>query len=385
MPTSPVIPPARIGVIGGGQLAKMMTQKAKKLGYEVVVLDPAPDSPAGQMADEEITGGFHDPAKLREIVEKCDLTTYDLEHIGVETLIELEDEGRLIRPSARLLAVVQDKLEQRRRFAAAGLPQPEFDACDEPSPAAFQAFGYPLVQKARRGGYDGRGVALVRAANDLDRMLRTPSLLERLVPIEKELAVLVARSPSGDTRVYPLVEMVVDPEANLLDLLLAPARVSPQVDRRACEIALGAVEALGGVGIFGLELFLTESGELLVNEIAPRPHNSGHFTFEACATSQFEQHLRAVAGLPLGAVEQYRPAAMVNLLGEPGGAGPPVLEGFCEALATPGAHVHIYGKAESRPNRKMGHVTVLDTDLEAAREKAVRIRETLKIRGGRQG
>lgn len=376
---APILPPARIGIIGGGQLGRMTAQKAKRLGFQVVVLDPYPQAPAGQLADKQIVGSFTDPERIRELVEQCALATYDIEHIDAEALQQLESEGHAIRPSGKLLALVQDKLRQRDLYAKAGLPQPEYVQCDEPGAEAFEKFGYPLVQKSRKGGYDGRGVAIIKGPEDLPNLLPVPSLLERKVDIEKELAVVVARGLDGSIAAYPLVEMEVDPEANLLDLLLAPARVHPDVAKRAEEIAIAVVEALGGAGVFGVELFLSTDGELLVNEVAPRPHNSGHFTYEATMTSQFEQHLRAVAGLPLGSTHQYLPAAMVNLLGAPGESGPAAYEGVDEALAVPGALVHIYGKAETRPFRKMGHVTVMNEDLQAARAAAIEIRDKIRI------
>lgn len=375
----PILPPAQIGIIGGGQLGRMTAQKAKRLGFRVVVLDPYPEAPAGQIADAQIVGSFTDPARIRELVEQCALATYDIEHIDAATLQQLESEGHVIRPSGKLLALVQDKLLQRRLYGQAGLPQPEYVQCDDPGPEAFEQFGYPLVQKARKGGYDGRGVAVISSPDDLGNLLPVPSILERKVDIEKELAVVVARGLDGAVAAYPLVEMEVDPKANLLDLLLAPARVEPGVAQRAEEIAIAVVEALDGVGVFGVELFLSTSGDLLVNEVAPRPHNSGHFTYEATMTSQFEQHLRAVAGLPLGSTHQYMPAAMVNLLGAPGESGPAAYSGLEYALAVPGALVHIYGKAETRPFRKMGHVTVLNQDLETARTRAIEIRDKIRI------
>lgn len=382
---TPILPPARIGIIGGGQLGKMTAQKAKKLGFRVVVLDPSPDAPAAQIADEQIVGGFRDASRIRELVESCALTTYDIEHIDVQVLQVLEAEGRAIRPSGKLLELVQDKLLQRDLYANAGIPQPEYVRCDDPGPEAFAAFGYPLVQKARTGGYDGRGVAILAGPEQADSALAAPSLLERKVDIEKELAIVVARGLDGAIACYPLVEMEVDPQTNQLDLLLAPARVEPEVANRAEEIAIAVVDALGGEGVFGVELFLTKSGELLVNEVAPRPHNSGHFSYEATLTSQFEQHLRAVAGLPLGSTEQYLPAAMVNLLGARGEIGPVLYDGLTDALAVPGALIHLYGKAETRPFRKMGHVTVLDPELEKARAKAIAVRDKIRVYAERGG
>jgi 5-(carboxyamino)imidazole ribonucleotide synthase len=374
-------PVARIGIIGGGQLGRMLVAAVNRLGCTAVVLDPTPGSPAGQVAGRQIVGDYHDAAKLRELVDASDVTTFDIEDIDADVLLALESEGHRIHPSPSLLAEIQDKVRQKRLLTGAGIPTAEFAETAQPSAAAFSDFGYPLVQKARRGGYDGRGVAILQGAEHLDRLLPVPSLVERFVPAEKELAVVVARGLDGGTVCYPVVEMTFRPEANILDTLLAPARIDADTARRAQDLGVRTVEALGGVGVFGIELFLKADGELLVNEVAPRTHNSGHFTIEACVTDQFEQHLRAITGLPLGRTDLLTPAAMINLLGAEGHSGRPVIRGLVEALAIPGVSVHLYGKAATRPNRKMGHVTVLDSDLESARESAVRVSRILEICG----
>jgi len=374
-------PLARIGIIGGGQLGRMMVKAAKRLGCTCVVLDPTPNSPAGQVAGHQIVGDYYDPAKLRELVESTDVTTFDIEDIDSETLMELEREGRRIHPSPKVLAIIQDKLTQKRLMRDGSIPTAEFVEVEGDFAESFADFGYPLVQKVRRGGYDGRGVAVMKTPEDFARHLPVSSYVERFVEAEKEIAVLVARSTDGDTRCYPVVEMIFRSGENVLDLLLAPAHVSDETAAAAEEIAVRTVHALGGVGVFGVEMFLTADGEILVNEVAPRTHNSGHYTIEACMTDQFEQHLRAVIGLPLGATDQISPAAMINLLGSPGHTGRPVIRGMAAALAIPGVSVHIYGKASTKPFRKMGHVTVLDADIAAARTKAEQVRELLEITG----
>ncbi|MBK1647733.1 5-(carboxyamino)imidazole ribonucleotide synthase [Rhabdochromatium marinum] len=374
-------PVARIGIIGGGQLGRMMVKAAKQLGCTCTVLDPTPNSPAGQVSGHQIVANYQDAAALRELAESCDLTTFDLEDIDSTILAELSKEGRPIFPHPQLLAVVQDKLRQKEALASAGLPVAEFRAMPEPQAELCASFGYPLVQKACRGGYDGRGVAVLRGPEDFAKHLPVPSLIERFVPAAMELAVMVARGRDGESRSYPAVEMRVCPEHNILDWLLAPARIEAATAAAAEQLAQRTVQALDGVGIFGVEMFLTSSGELLINEVAPRTHNSGHYTIEACVTDQFEQHLRAIAGLPLGATDQLCPAAMVNLLGAPGHHGRPVIKGLRAALAIPGVAVHIYGKAATRPYRKMGHVTVLDADIEQAYRKAQQVRELIEITG----
>ena len=374
-------PVARIGIIGGGQLGRMMVKAARRLGCNCVVLDSSPGSPAGQVAGHQIVGNCHDPARLRELVESTDVTTFDIEDIDTGTLLELEREGRCIQPSPGILAVIQDKLTQKQRLREAHIPTSDFREVKGDFATAFTAFGYPLVQKARRGGYDGRGVAVLQSEEDFARHLPVSSFVERFVDAVKEIAVLVARGRDGEIRCYPVVEMIFRPGQNVLDLLLAPADVPPETAAAAETLAVRTVEALGGVGIFGVEMFLTREGEILVNEVAARTHNSGHYTIEACVTDQFEQHLRAVIGLPLGATEQLSPAAMINLLGAPGHHGRPVIKGMAAALAIPGVCVHIYGKAATTPFRKMGHVTVLDRDIREARRKAEQVRELMEITG----
>lgn len=374
-------PVARVGIIGGGQLGRMLVMAAHRLGCTATVLDPARNSPAGQVAGHQIDGNYDDRARLRELVEACDVTTFDIEDIDSDALIKLAAEGHRIFPPPALLARVQDKLLQKQAFFDAGLASSEFIATDNPDPDAFQAFGYPLVQKARRGGYDGRGVVVMQGPQDFAEHLPVPSLIERFVEAEKELAVMVARGQDGEICSYPVVEMLFRSGQNMLDRLLAPARVDQDLAERARGLAERTVEALGGVGIFGIELFLTKQGELLVNEVAPRTHNSGHYTIEACLTDQFEQHLRAIIGLPLGSADLLRPAVMLNLVGEPGSQGRPRIEGLNAALSVPGVSVHLYGKAESRPYRKMGHVTILGEDLEQACRRADAVAGTIRISG----
>jgi 5-(carboxyamino)imidazole ribonucleotide synthase len=374
-------PVARIGMVGGGQLGRMMVKAAKRIGCTCVVLDPYPMSPAGQVAGHQIIGGYHDPAKLRELAESCDVVTYELENVDTQTLSQLQSEGHRIHPDPALLATLQDKLTQKRFLQDAGIPTADFEAMPNPDPEAFARFGYPLVQKARQGGYDGRGVSVIKQAADFDNHLPVPSLVERFITAKKELAVMVARNSAGETVTYPTVEMCFRAGENVLDLLLCPAAVPPEIAAEAEALALRTVEAMKGVGIFGVELFLTEDDRILVNEVAPRTHNSGHHTIEACVTDQFEQHLRAILGLPLGSSELLSPAAMINLLGETDATGRPVINGMAAAMAIPGVCVHIYGKAEVKPHRKMGHVTILDRDIDTAKQKAEEVRSLIRITG----
>jgi len=377
-------PLSRIGIIGGGQLGLMMARAARRLGCTCVVLDPLPASPAGQAAGHQIIGDYSNPAKVRELAESCDIITFELEDIDVAPLLQLQQEGHSIQPAPQVLATIQDKLLQKQFLQQAGIPTSAFIETPQPSADVFEKFGYPLVQKARRGGYDGRGVAVMKSADAFSTHLPVPSLIEKFVAAEKEISVLVARNPQGECKAYPVVEMVFVEEQNILDVLLAPARIDDAVAAQAQTLGIRTVEALQGVGIFGVEMFLTRQGELLVNEVAPRTHNSGHQSIEANITDQFEQHIRAILGLPLGETDLLSPAAMVNLLGADGFEGRPVIRGMHETLAIPGVNVHYYGKAVTKPFRKMGHVTVLDHDIQKAWDKAEKVKSTLAIEGENQ-
>jgi 5-(carboxyamino)imidazole ribonucleotide synthase len=369
-----------IGIIGGGQLGRMMTQEAKKLGFDIVVLDPTPNCPAAQIGSKQIVGTFYDADKLRELVEKSHVTTYDIEHINTEALQGLVDEGHKIHPFPHVLKIIQDKLKQKDVLAEAGVPVPKYEQLEENYPLYVEKFGFPCVQKARKGGYDGRGVVVLKGKNDLEKAIKAESLLEEFVDFEKELAVVVARDTQGEVKCYPVVEMSFDERANICDTVIAPARVDKEIEEQAKRIAVKTVEAFDVVGILAVEMFLTKAGEVLVNEVAPRPHNSGHYTLGACVTSQFEQHIRAVSGLPLGATDLLSPAVMINLLGDEGYKGYPIIEGLNKALSIPGLCFHFYGKQTTSPFRKMGHVTILDKDLDSAIEKAERAKKLLKVK-----
>jgi 5-(carboxyamino)imidazole ribonucleotide synthase len=376
-------PLRRVGFVGGGQLARMALYRTAKLGFHFTVLDPDAHAGAVPLADRVVTGGLYDPKALESLVTSCDVTTYDIEHCDTAALAKLEDAGHVILPSPRLLQTVQDKVLQKERYLAAGLPVAPFvdKAVADLLPADF-----PVVQKARTGGYDGRGVVLLRTPADAakalpgDTVRRDGSYLEACVPYVKELGIMVARDRDGSTAVYPVTEMVFDPELNICTSVIAPAALAPEIEKRARDTAVAVVEALDGVGVFGVELFLTADGRVIVNETAPRPHNSGHYTMEACSVCQFENHLRAVTGLPLGDPGFHTPAVMVNLLGQ--GTGPTHIEGLDEALSVPGFSLHLYGKTECRPGRKMGHFTVTAPTVEQARARAHEIEQRLRVVGG---
>lgn len=361
----------RVGLLGGGQLAQMLTQAAISLGIETAVYERAPDSPAARLTTVSAVGEWDDLPALEAFAAQCDLLTLENEFIYAESLAHLERRGVTVLPSAATLATIQDKLLQKQCYAQAGLDVPRFAAVDTPGDVARAAetFGYPLVLKARYGGYDGYGNAAVDSADDIaaawERLARGGRrlMVEAWVPFERELAVMILRGRDGEVRAYPVVETIQ--QNHICHVVRAPAAVTPDVAARAAALASQAVTALDGVGVFGVELFLLADGSLLLNEIAPRPHNSGHYTIEACVTSQFENHLRAVLGLPLGDTRMIAPAAvMVNVLGRRDGAAD--VDGIRDALTVPGAHLHLYGKRDSRVGRKMGHVTALADSLDAA-------------------
>lgn len=369
----------RVGIVGGGQLARMMAEVAPALGLDLTVLDPTPGAPASEFASQ-IVGGFDDRSALRELAAVSDVVTLDIEAVSAAALATLEQAGATVAPSSKVLGIIQDKLVQKQFLAAHGLPGGRFAQIDDL--AALDAFGLPCILKARRHGYDGRGVKLVRSHEDAAPMLAAgPCMAEAVVDIERELAIMVARSARGEMALYPVVEAEFDPAANILDTIRAPAAVSDEVAARCVALATRAIEALDGVGIFGIEFFLARSGEVIVNEISPRPHNSGHYTIEACATSQFEQHLRAVTGLPLGPTTLLRPAASFNLLGAPGAHGLPVYRGLDDLARTPGAALHLYGKHDVKPYRKMGHITVTGASGSEAAAKAAQLRTRVRVEG----
>ena len=382
---------ARILVLGGGQLGRMLGEAAARLDLGLTILDPTTDCPAAATSARQIRGSFRDYHDvLRAAAFTPDAVTVEIESVHVEALETLAAAGIAVHPAPAVIRVIQDKLAQRERAAAAGLPVPRFVALPDPAVEAgnarriLQDFGLPAVQKLRYGGYDGRGVAMIPAANKNDAAplpLTGPSLLEEAVEVDREIAVLVARTPEGACRSYPPVEMEMDPELHLVRAVLYPAEISEATAAEARRIAEAATADLGGAGIFAVELFITREGGVIINEIAPRPHNSGHLTIEAAETDQFEQHLRGILGLPLGSTDMHGAAAMVNLIGT-GVEGPTIYRGLGEVLAVDRVHLHLYGKRECRPGRKMGHITARADTRAAARTRALQAAEAFTVSGG---
>ena len=378
----------RVGIIGGGQLAKMTALAGLQLGCDVVVLERNRHSPAANLASHSIVGDWDDPEDLIQLASQVDVVTLENEFVDAASLRALEAGGHALFPTAHSIALVQDKLIQKQTLAAAGLPVPHFCAVDNPEAVvrAAREFGLPLLLKARRNAYDGKGNVTVRTLDEIGGAWQklggndgNDLFVEPFCPFVKELAVIITRGRDGAAATYPLVETLQ--RDHVCHLVLAPAPVAAEIAERALDLARRAVTAVGAVGSFGVEMFLTASGEIFINELAPRVHNSGHYTIEACVCSQFENHVRAVLGWPLGDTRMIAPAAvMVNLLGDRKAVGRPV--GIEQALAVPGAHVHIYGKAMSGPGRKMGHVTALGATMYEALATAQRA--AAQIRFGEQ-
>ena len=373
----------RLGIIAGGQLGKMLALAASTWDVRTHVLDGDPHCPAASVCSKCVTGDPRDPDAVLRFGRTVDMVTLEIEDVHVDALDALKREGVRVYPDPALLAVLQDKGTQRMFYRDQGIPSPGFslwDGAEDIRRAAEDGrLIPPFVQKLRRGGYDGRGVHIVHDSADLARLLEGPSVVEDLVDVHREIAVIVARNGRGETRCFPAVEMVFNPAAHLVERLVSPASLS-DADRRAAEdVAQHIAQALDLRGILAVEMFLDTVGRLTVNEAAPRPHNSGHHTIESTITSQFEQHLRAIFNFPLGSTRVKTPAVMLNVLGEPGCAGAVRYEGLTECLALPGVKIHLYGKKETRPYRKMGHVTVLAPSLEEARHTADVVAHTLKV------
>jgi len=374
-----------IGIIGGGQLGKMSILEGKKLGLSFIMLDPSAECPASSIVDQQIVENYFNEEKIRELADKSDVLTYEFEHINADYLITLEAEGYKIYPSPTTLKMVQDKFEQKTFLNNKNIPTPRFTEVDsvESIISGVEDYGYPLVLKSCKGGYDGKGNYLIRSKEDIQSAFKKLEgdserlMVEEFVPFVMEISALVARGINGKMVIYPLAENIH--EDNILINTIVPARINKLVEDKAKALALKTMEYLEGVGVFCIEMFVTKEGDVLINEIAPRTHNSGHYTIEACRTSQFNQHLRAILELPLGSTELLKPAVMLNILGEEGYEGNTKVIGLEEVLEINQCNVHLYGKKETMPKRKMGHVTILEEDLNKAIEISKKVQKTLRV------
>ncbi len=375
------LPGSTIGVMGSGQLGRMFAIAARRMGYRIHTFSPDKNTPTGQVADLEVCAGYSDEAAVRAFARGVDVLTFEFENVPVQS-VEWAAEHCVVRPSGRVLHLCQHRLREKEFLKAAGLPLAEFASVISLAELeeALARLGAPAVLKTAAFGYDGKGQHKITKDSDLASVWAgfegQPAVLEAWVPFEIEVSVLVARGIDGATQVYPVCE---NAHANhVLDLTLVPARIPAEVAEQAREIAVRTAVALDLVGLLAVEMFLLPGGRFLINELAPRPHNSGHFSFDASVTSQFEQQLRAVCGLPLGSTELLRPTAMANLLGDVWNGGEP---DWAAAAALPEVKIHLYGKAEPRPGRKMGHLVALGGTLEEAAERVREARRRLVREG----
>lgn len=369
-----------LGIIGGGQLGRMVIQSAINYNVDIHILDPDPNAPCKGIAQKFVQGKLTDFDAVYNFGKDCDVLTIEIEHVNTEALAQLEKEGKKVFPQPHIIKLIQDKREQKQFYLENDIPTAEFILTDNKAEVQAHVDFLPAVNKLGKEGYDGRGVQVIRNEAGMDKAFEAPSLLEKLIDFDKEIAVIVARNERGEMKAFPPVECEFHPTANLVEFLFAPAEISEAIHAKAVETAQSVIKKLDMVGLLAVEMFVTREGGILVNEIAPRPHNSGHHTIEANFTSQFEQHLRSVMNMPLGDTGIRSAAAMVNLLGEDGYTGEAVVEGLDEALAEKGIYIHLYGKKITKPFRKMGHVTILEEDMDALKNKAKKFKDSIKIK-----
>lgn len=372
-----------LGILGGGQLGKMLLTETRKFDITTKVLDPSPDAPCRIACNTFVQGNLTDFNTVYNFGKDVEVLTIEIENVNVEALEKLQTEGVKVYPSPQTIKNIQNKATQKQFYATHGIPTAPFQVFQntESLKKAIneQQLSLPFVWKSARFGYDGNGVKIVRQLTDLNLLPNDQCIAENLVPFKKELAVIVARNAKGQVRTYPVVEMEFHPEANQVEYVLCPARIEEAVAQKARTIAIQVAQAFEVVGLLAVELFQTENDEILVNEVAPRPHNSGHYSIEAAYTNQFEQHLRAILNLPLGSTESKVAGVMVNLVGAEGYQGKVVYENIEQIMAMEGVTPHIYGKKETRPFRKMGHVTIVNPNINKARQIAEQVKNTIRV------
>jgi len=369
----------KLGILGGGQLGRMLIQEAINYNLTTLVLDPDADAPCKHIANYFENGSITDYDTVYNFGKKADIITIEIEKVNVEALEQLEKEGKKVYPQSRVIRLIQDKGIQKQFFKENDIPTAPFMLVNSKDDLTNGKFQFPYILKLRKDGYDGKGVMKINDANDVQNAFNAPTLIEELVHFEKEIAVIVARNANGDVKTFPMVEMEFNPEANLVEFLISPSTYPESVQERAEKIAKDIAAALNITGILAVEMFITKHGDILVNELAPRPHNSGHQTIEGNYVSQFGQHLRAIFNLPLGDTRSISNAIMVNVLGEKGHDGVAKYDGLEKILSIDGVYVHLYGKKYTKPFRKMGHLTIIDQNREKAIEKARFVQQTLKV------
>lgn len=371
---------SRLGILGGGQLGRMLIQETINYNIHVSVLDPDADAPCKNICDYFEVGSIGDYETVYNFGKYLDLITIEIEKVNIEALEQLEKEGVTVYPQPRIIRLIQDKGLQKQFFKENDIPTAAFQLFNTREQLIAAELPFPFIQKLRKDGYDGKGVKKIASEKDLEEAFEQPSLAESMVDFEKEIAVIVARNANGEMKTFPMVEMDFNPEANLVEFLISPSTYSFEIQQQAEEVAKNIASGLSMVGLLAVEMFLTKDHQILVNELAPRPHNSGHQTIEGNYTSQFGQHIRAIFNLPLGDTKAIANALMINLLGEANYEGEAVYEGLEEILEKEGVYVHLYGKKFTKPFRKMGHITVVDEDRERAIEKAKFIKDTIKVK-----
>ena len=373
----------KLGILGGGQLGKMMLYNTRKFDINTSVLDPNNEAPSRLACNHFVQGDLMDFETVFNFGKKVDTLTIEIENVNVEALKALEKEGVKVYPDSNTLGTIQNKAEQKRFYTKHQLPTAAFKAYNNKSTlekAVSENVQFlPFVWKSARFGYDGNGVKIIRKHSDIDQLPNGECIAEDLIPFKNELAVIVARNPKGEIKSYPVVEMEFHPEANQVEYVLCPARIPESVAKKATDVALKTAAAFQHVGLLAVEMFLTQNDNILINEVAPRPHNSGHQTIEASQTSQFEQHLRAILNLPLGSTKNKACGVMVNLVGAEGYQGAVVYKNIEAIMALEGVTPHIYGKKMTRPFRKMGHVTIVNSSIEKARKIAQKVKESIKV------
>jgi 5-(carboxyamino)imidazole ribonucleotide synthase len=369
----------KLGVLGGGQLGKMLLTETQKFDIYTSILDAAEDAPCAQICNEFHQGSLMDFDTVYNFGKKVNLLTIEIEHVNTEALLKLEEEGLEIYPQPNVLKIIQHKGKQKDFFVANNIPTSPHKRFSSLSELTKETLKYPFVWKSSQFGYDGTGVKIVKNEQDLNSLADTDCIIEELIPFKNELAVIVARNKNGEIKTYPVVEMEFHPEANQVEYVICPARISDEVASKARNIALKVAESFQHIGLLAVELFQTIDDEIIVNEVAPRTHNSGHYSIEASYTSQFEQHLRSILNLPLGNTDSKVAGIMVNLVGEVGFSGEVVYENMEEILKMDGVTPHIYGKKQTRPFRKMGHVTVVNNNLAEARKVAEKVKNTIRV------
>jgi 5-(carboxyamino)imidazole ribonucleotide synthase len=371
---SPFSSSFQLGILGGGQLGKMLCQVAYQMDISTAILDPDLQCSAAQIAKRFVHGSFKDFDTVLEFGRTVDVITIEIEHVNLDALEQLEKEGKTIHPNPKALRLIQNKQSQKDWYAQLNLPTSPFS--NHSSKLGFSP-KFPFVWKSATGGYDGKGVSVVHNENDWNQLPDIPFVAEGMVDIQTEIAVIAVRN-AYQTTCLPACSMVFHPTANLVTQVVSPAQIDSSILQQAETIATQLINDLAIQGLLAVEFFVDTQGQLLINEVAPRPHNSGHFTIEGAESSQYDQHLRGILNLPLGSSRLKSPSVMVNIIGEPGFMGPVFYQGMDEVLGIPGASVHLYGKKETRPFRKMGHVTITDVYLDSAMDKGQRINQILK-------